>query len=266
MMALDDQDRYVAFCDILGFSSLVRANQHLKLVRIYQRAFTQSAELSLSFGATRQVVDQNDQGVAVADFNQARVHSLLVSDTVLLWTDNDSMKSFVDLVATTRNLLVSCLFAGLPLRGAIAHGPFSSFQSALGGVQSNGMLTFLGRGLVDAHALEKQQAWSGAVVAKECVGHYQALTQSYAGQIPDLADIEYLVAQRLLAEYPVPMKAGSSCAHLALNWPYANRWRPTAELVRNAFAQHGKAVGAPAVQCKIEQTIKFLQAVCPSSR
>jgi len=59
---------------------------------------------------------------ATYDSSNIKVNSIIISDSVVIWTDDNSMKSFVDIIAVLRHLLNYSLKMGLPLRGSLVEG------------------------------------------------------------------------------------------------------------------------------------------------
>lgn len=244
-------ERFVAFLDVLGFSDTVRAVPHDRLLRHYDNLIS-SAQRAASRGALTLVGDGPEQ-TAVADLTEARVQVLVVSDSVVVLSPAATGRGFVDLLQTTRDLLVSGLFIGLPLRGAVTVGPVDTVISGTGGPAP--AVSVVGRGLVDAYRLEADQQWSGAVVAQPAVEAFNAIQHAAALHPEEAVDIEALAEHRLLARYPVPTRTGTIDAW-AVNWPWGNRDKPAEQTVRDAFVKHGKdpALGA----AKADATVKFL--------
>jgi hypothetical protein len=144
MQNLTVHSAYVAFLDILGFSDLVRSNSDDALMRVYNNLFLSVVALSLSGGAFK-TIDAGGQQVAIADSEKIKINSLIVSDSVICWTPNDSMKSFIDITTAVSKIMVSGIFVGLPLRGAISIGPLSIVSHAWGSHTDNLIQTFWAR-------------------------------------------------------------------------------------------------------------------------
>jgi hypothetical protein len=60
------------------------------------------------------------------DIRRATVNSLLVSDSILIWTDDCRPESFVNIVMAVRSLMVFAVIDGILLRGAISIGPLTA--------------------------------------------------------------------------------------------------------------------------------------------
>src|SRR5690242_4853976 len=119
--------KYVAFLDVLGFKNMVEKSPHEKLERVYQNAFILNATSSLANGKVTPV--KTDQGEYVTpDLSDPLTSCLIVSDSVILWTENVSMRSFVNIFSAVGKILVSGFYTGLPMRGGIAIGDLSNLS------------------------------------------------------------------------------------------------------------------------------------------
>jgi hypothetical protein len=243
--------RFVGFLDVLGFSDMVQAVEHGRLLRLYDNLVA-SAQRAAAAGAFTLVGD-GPQRMAVADLSQAAIQVFVVSDSVVVLSPGVTGRGFVDVLRTVRDLLVSGLFIGMPLRGAITVGEVETVISGSGGAAP--AVSVVGRGLVDAYQLEAAQQWSGAVVTDQALDAFSAAQEVAALPPEQNVSVSTLVEHRLLVRYPVPIRTGSVDAW-AINWPWGNRSKPSEETVRQAFAAHGKDAAAGAA--KAEATVRFL--------
>jgi len=131
MNSFHSENTIVAFLDILGFKDLVNNNGHDKLIRVYQNLLLPIVQHSSTFGKYKVIKKEDGQSLAVADSSKAVISSLVISDSIVLWTPIASMKSFIDIAIVVRNLLVSGMYSGLPLRGAISIGPLSMINDTI---------------------------------------------------------------------------------------------------------------------------------------
>lgn len=125
-MKADYTTTYLALLDILGFQDLVDKNSHQDLSSIYDNHIRSAVDGCLCHGKV-------DMIGARAQLRPSEVclNSLMISDSVLLWTNDDTNASFEELVSVTRALLDSTFRSGLPMRGAISHGPLSCRTAVL---------------------------------------------------------------------------------------------------------------------------------------
>lgn len=248
--------RFVAFLDVLGFGDMVENLDHERLHRIYVNLLVSNAAHSAAQGKFK-VIDTVEGQRAIADFSETRLRALVVSDSVMLHSPDDSMKSFIDICAAVGKLLVSGFYSGLPMRGGIAHGPVSDFAggSPSGEFAVHGLL---GLPLVRAYQAEKDFAWAGCVVDDACVRRYEQEVLQLTPTTPDIATLDHLVSAGLLLLYPAPMKSGDSPLRWVINWPRQNRGGVTDDAVLSAFSKHGKSIALDAVQRIVDNTMAFV--------
>lgn len=100
--------RAVAFLDVLGFSKLVSQNPHEMVVRLYDSLVVQMLQ-SATTGAPL-LVGEGEQRRAQPDFTTANVNILIVSDSIVAYTDATSMVDMVNLLAFTGKALVTGMY------------------------------------------------------------------------------------------------------------------------------------------------------------
>jgi hypothetical protein len=126
---------FVALLDILGFSERV----------------ARDAELG---GLDRYISTVINETQAYPD-----LRVILFSDTVLIYTLDDSPNSGLSIIEAASRLLHSLLAKEVPLRGAIAHGAFARSENDLNGT------VVAGRPIIEAHYYEAQLQWVGVILA-----------------------------------------------------------------------------------------------------
>ena len=106
------QARFVALLDVLGFSSLVSGDGRGERLQQYLQTL-------------QEALDPRADGQTV--------ESVIFSDSIVLTTYDDSERSFQALLLRCSRMFGLMLQIEIPLRGAIAHGPFLR-QGVPGGV------------------------------------------------------------------------------------------------------------------------------------
>lgn len=245
---------YVAFLDVLGFRDLVCNNSHEALVRKYQKLLLPITELSLSNGAFN-VIKQDGRQLAIADTTRMTINSLVISDSVILWTQDATRESFVGILIATKNMLVQGMLCGMPIRGGIAIGPLSRLSYSLNSQMDNSVGTFVGKGLVDAYLTESSQQWSGCVVNDSAVAEYDRQRSEKHNNLNSVRHAG------LIVEYDVPVCNATTERHWVINWPRGNKTPLTENTVRKSFGKHNKSVDSPSVKLKIDNTVRFLHAM-----
>jgi hypothetical protein len=228
---------YVAFLDILGFSEIIDKNTNEQLLVIY-------SEIEDIINA--QLIKEFDEKRSIYDGVDIDIRFLIVSDSIIIWTSNDKPLSFCQLVFSVNELILSFFKIGLPLRGAISHGPISV-------VQNNTYTNVFGLSITKAYRTESIQNWAGCMVLRDCIKYVIDNTEyphETSTHIISLFDFN------ILLEYEVPMKKGIVILHPTLNWSDGAK-KLTREDIVNSFSKHNKDIRNWDVQTKIENTVKF---------
>ncbi|RYZ51272.1 MAG: hypothetical protein EOP49_12110 [Sphingobacteriales bacterium] len=234
---------FVAFLDILGFKDLVDKNSGDDLIEIYQSAF--EFNYKASFLAMEEV-KRPDSGA---------VHSLIISDSILVWSDNDGFNSFVEILMTVKFLVQSSIMVGMPLRGCLHYGELVELESSKVSKSSlRNVPIMLGKGITAAYTAEGLQNWSGCIVSNEAIDRYLELFEDGAISLKDLVELEVLI------QYKVPMKKGQIRDLYAINWLLNKSIKPpTAKMIRESFKAYGKDISSWEVEEKIKNTIDFVK-------
>lgn len=193
----------IAVCDILGFSNLVETVDLGSVVQNaigwFRKALHHSVQKGIFPHEVPTLRDLNShQLVGVAWF----------SDTILLYTKEDSDEAVRELLSIVAWLLFETMIQGITrVRAGIAYGDvFLDPENSL----------YVGMPIVEAYRLEQAQQWSGA-----------ALCPSAEQRIPEVARSGRF-ADWWITPYEVPLKEGRKISALAVNWNqgiHAPGWR-----------------------------------------
>src|SRR6266481_3154362 len=185
----------IALLDILGFGELIEQNPLATVVDKPLSWFRKSLGHSI-----RQAGYPNDVPSLEHLLNQSKLGLAWFSDTLLLYTLQDTDEHLKDLMVTLGWFLFETMF--LPrtrIRGAVAYG-----EAHIDAKNS----IFLGKPIIEAHRLEKIQAWSGC-----------SLTESASRRIPE--GVRYDPDQLFfywLTQYPVPLNGAEPQEMLVVDW------------------------------------------------
>jgi hypothetical protein len=193
----------IAVCDILGFTELVRKHSLAEVVDDALGWFRKALTHSILQG------DFPTEPPSIRDLDaHARIGVAWFSDTILLYTKEDSDDAVRELVNAVAWLLFETIVTGaMRIRGGIAYGEAH--------IDAENSL-FVGGPIIDAYLLEKDQEWSGA-----------ALTPAAVERIPAAARTGRY-ADWLVTPWDVPLKGGGTRETLAANWNrgvHAIDWR-----------------------------------------
>ena len=143
------------------------------------------------------------------------------------------------------------------MRGAIAMGELSHLKSAPNSPAAFGFQTVFGKGLVRAYEDESVHEWMGCVISDECVAAYEQACELHAGQVEDLATLDYLVRAGFVTRYPAPLKSGDSVQRWVINWPKGNSGGIPIDIVKSSFTMHSKTLGSKSACAKLMNTLSF---------
>lgn len=243
MEIIDHSRVYVAFLDILGFKDLIEKNNHKYVANLYDMLINQTVTYAQVLNHS--LVQALDEVIPYKKLT-SRTNTLIVSDSIILWSEGYSKLSFNFFVINI--CMIASLFFefGLPLRGAISIGNLSVRDY-------NNSFNVFGKGIIQAHNLEKEQEWSGIVIDKRII-------ERLSKQKNNILDT--MENQGLLCRYKVPFKEGLSEEYV-VNWSRA--WRGITqdnslpiERISEKFNCHNKSIDSPSIQMKINNTKNFI--------
>jgi hypothetical protein len=184
---------FIAVCDILGFSDLVRDSDL-------------DAVVNGSFGWFRRALSHSlhkekfpSEAPPTSDLDRhAKIGVAWFSDTILLYSKTDTDESVQEVLSTVAWLLFETMLQGkTKVRGGFAYGEaYIDPPNSL----------FVGRPIVEAYNLEQEQQWSGAALAQSAVLRIPAAART--GQYADW----------WVKPYDVPLKNRETLRTLAVNW------------------------------------------------
>jgi len=142
-----NKERYVAIFDILGISSLTRTDQNRAIAMVrdfYDIVVNHVGKLAIEIVASNEIIID-------------RIEKILFSDTVIIFTKDNSEKDLYAIVTLCGELFGQSLHRCIPIRGGIAFG--NLFYDNQTGI-------ICGKPLVEAHELEKTSKWLGISVTE----------------------------------------------------------------------------------------------------
>lgn len=168
--------KYLAFIDILGFQKIVSANKSAMKER-YESLIITAIHVSLSADEkSRMKTKFLANGRLVKDIDEAKVNSMVFSDTIMFWTNDSSPENLLELMKVVNNLYWwSTYHTRVALRGAITYGSldYNDPLFVLPNVKMNQTVLF-GNAIVEAYQLEKRQEWMGCVIDQSCIDAFNS--------------------------------------------------------------------------------------------
>jgi len=247
---------YVAFLDILGFKDIVLGHSHEHLEALYLWTLCGNVEHALSDG--KYFLENDGESECFGpDIRQATVNSLLVSDSILIWTEDCQTESFNNIVTAVRSLIAFSVIGGILLRGAISVGPLTVVFNQLPTRTHCFQHSLFGKAIVDAVQAEKSQEWAGCMITEPAMECYMT---GCAGE-------KSLIEKKMIIPYSIPMKDGKEAPGHVIDWvnhPQAGidtqtvngAFAPTPNIDQREFAK---------IMIKLANTLKFVRHVKPSA-
>ena len=255
---MDYLNVYVAVCDILGYKDLIK-NNSVEEAKKFMNVFIKIIYDTTTF-IDEEIKRSEDKGFDF--FKQVRINFSLISDTIVLWTDENDEWSFKYLIKHISILFYISMYIGIPLRGAICKGDIcannESNNNAVYNISDNSqtprirnLSTLFGEGLVKAYELEQKQNWSGCIIDKDC---YSDNTFIY----PETGFIYKHVPIKVKLENSTQYETTFE-KYLTINWCYMSFFDKdfTKETVLASFEKYNKSINEKLTKEKIRYTIKF---------
>lgn len=183
-------NRFVAFIDILGFKDLVNKRTHTELYE----------QLNIISKTKKFLEDASVDQKTLQRYNDVGVYIVTFSDSIVLFSKNDSFHNFIYFLISVRWLFAKTIEGNIPLKGAIAYGEISLNKSEQ---------IYFGQAIIDAYLMQEDVNYMG-VVAHNSV-------DNYLNTIKKSVNLKETELDNLLFEDKTPLKCGS-LIHYNLNW------------------------------------------------
>lgn len=175
-------NRFVVFLDIMGFKDFVARNTH-------EHVYDMMSKLSKS----KEIVDKFLGGSIDDKYKSRELYTTSFSDSLILFSKDDSPISLEIIVASTSFLLSEAMLNSIPMKGAIAHGVISVNKK---------QQIYFGQPLIDAYLLQEEVNYYGVVLHNS--------VDSYLNKMSGELDMEFV-------DIKTPLKTGS-ITHKNINW------------------------------------------------
>lgn len=220
--------RFVVYMDIMGFQDMVFRNTHsevLEKMEIFRIPINK---------IKNEAIDQlkgRKSGWKV--FENTVVRPVIFSDSVLLFSSDDSLGSAENIIWSVQSIIDHALEKGIPIKGAIAFGEQTAdFKKSL----------YFGRPLIDAWELQKETNFYGIVLHHTIEKH---LVEKEWMRKLDGTDI---------LKYPTPLKSGV-VTHYVVNWLESQK---VAGKVKESLPRLYSGVSGSA-RLYVDNTMKFVE-------
>ena len=186
-------NRSVAVCDILGFSNLVKSVSLDVVVDRHLGQLRKALWHSIHKG------DFPEKNPSLEEIrNEASLGLAWFSDTILIYTFNDSDEAFRELLVCLSWLIFETMLGGgTRIRCGVSYGEiYIDTENSF----------YIGKPIIEAYQLQQEQAWSGGALTPKAVECCPEIARS--GKFVDW----------FLIPYDVPLKQNKALQTLAINW------------------------------------------------
>ena len=218
--------KYVGCFDIPGFKGIVETAQLDWLIEAFQlviRKVQAASQIQRVWGM------------------EPSLGFKVFSDSIFIWTDNDSEDSFLEISLFAQQLITSCVNTGICLRGAITKGELFAQGDII-----------IGKAIVRSYQLEQVQRWVG------CWIDPLILSDDVAKEL--LAQQE----PNLFLKYNIPTKSGIENNQYVVNWSLITgasiifAKQPMKDAINTVFHWVSKYTDE-SVEDKKRNTVEFLE-------
>jgi hypothetical protein len=152
--------KFIAYFDYLGFKDFIEKNEVEYVNEIMNFNF-RDIEYALGGNNTKFV-----QKRLVTDTHHSPINCLNFSDTVIFWTQDESPKSFKELLEVVYRFNNRCIHLSFPVRGALVYGEIMSvdFRQSNNNGSAYNINSVYGKGLVASYIKAESQNWAGTVI------------------------------------------------------------------------------------------------------
>jgi len=249
-----ENDKFVMFLDILGFSQLVLNNTPEQLKQIYDSELHQTAGMCTvlsvaTFGTVQNFKITANSNNTLSDVQQKHINLHVMSDSLIAWTNDKKLESLTTLCQFAATYLSMTLSLGLPHRGAISIGDIQFIDLPLNGKSQTNVV---GAGVVKPHNYEVGQEWMGCVVDPECITEFS---------VSERHDF-FSSTQCPVLQCSPPYKAGAKYkSDLTINWTLFQPSSKDRDYFEKQFSRNNKGIGGD-VPLKINNTYEFHNRYC----
>ncbi|MDR2457996.1 MAG: hypothetical protein LBD41_05905 [Clostridiales Family XIII bacterium] len=184
------EKRFIVYLDILGFKDRVMRESHDKL-------YNDLVKIPISEDILNSILDKKSIKTVFGDVG---IHYVKFSDSIIIFSKNDTIESFIMFLIVTRFVFGSILKKNFLVKGGMAYGTISLDKENQ---------VYFGQPLIDAYLLEEDVNYIG-IVAHNSIDEFK---QNIKGDDKKICAI----LNQLIFEGKSHLKSGL-ITHLNLNW------------------------------------------------
>jgi hypothetical protein len=165
---------FLAYFDLLGYKKFIENNSAEYL---YSRTDHFGRNIEMALALDHPPVISEKRGVAIPDISHSTLNCLTFSDTVILWTQSNTLQDFEEILRVAHKYNQFNVTLDFPSRGCIVFGdiwykPFDA-DNLRGGRYMLNMI--YGKALVDAHEKAEAMSWAGCMLDSSAITYAQSI-------------------------------------------------------------------------------------------
>lgn len=241
--------KLIAYFDYLGFKDFIEKNDLDFQIRIMNNNF-RDIEDGIAHGEHR----KSTRGGYVADLSKSTLNAINFSDTIVIWSKDDSLDSFLELIKASFRFNHRSVTMTFPIRGMIVLDELESvafnYTNDVGGTYN--INSVFGKGLVKAHVQAEQQQWAGTVISEEVIDKFKS-------EGVDIDQVLEPYAQRYKVPYKPPFDIPYEEYALKLVTGINDEFfKNVSKGITENFSQYNKDATHKSTQEKLANTIAYL--------
>ncbi|MBS1926256.1 MAG: hypothetical protein JST57_09650 [Bacteroidetes bacterium] len=242
----------VLFCylDVLGFKNKLETKSEEQQSQILNSLFG-----CISFSIPQTLMFQADSNQGLIDLESINTNSILISDSLIVWTNDCNCKSIIEFTYRIQRLIRNAFIAGFPLRGTIEYGSIYHEERNIPTKTSYNHFNLIGgNALMNAYKSEQEFQWAGCIITQNCTKQILSIL--------DINDQSLIFKNKVLIKYDAPKKNGETENLYVINWvdfilaDYCRKNKIT-----ELFMQYCKPESLHLAKPKIDNTQKFLNYI-----
>ena len=247
---METDNKFIAYFDFLGYKSFIMNNSTEEVKRRLGHIF-RDTENAIGKGK----LIEAPYGY-IADINRSRINCLNISDTIIFWTNDDSLESFREILEVSFRFNWSFTCYHFPVRGAIVHGEMGvvGYYRDLEEGGTYNLNTIYGKGLVYAHEKGECLNLASCVIDNSVIVKIREYgnPEEFIGDNAMLYKVPYKKDFEFDAEYLLKFYSNNSINREA----FKNR----SNGIKRAFEGDNKEMTPRAIEMS-DNTIKYLEAL-----
>lgn len=244
---------FITYFDFLGYKSFILKNSNDYVSRRVNDILT---HLEMALGQGKYNKPRPEISKIYPDLGEFRINCLNISDTIILWTNNNLKESFEELLKISYQFNWHEIFSDFPLRGVLIFDEINSFTGSYENIKG-GTYTInpiFGKGLVKAHLKAKKLNWAGTVIDNTVIQEIEKFLK------PEVFLSKYAI------KYKVPYKNYSNdysteyVFRLGEGKINKDNFNNCKKSIEDRFRDDNKVM-TPDAKTKLKNTIKFLETL-----